>query len=154
MALSDEREWVRVSDEPLSTDALTSWVTRPNCGAVVTFSGIVRESSTTGHDIVALEYDTSEVLARPRIAEVIRAARSRWPAIEAVAIHHRVGRAELGEVTVAVAVSSPHRADAFAAAQFCIDTVKTTVPMWKREHWEGGSVWSQEATPLADVTDS
>ena len=149
--VASTREWVLITDTLLSLEEVTDWVVRESCGAVVTFCGTVRNSSTTGHEIVALEYETSEELATSRIGTVIREARSRWPTIEAVAVHHRVGRVERQGFVVVVAVSAPHRGEAFEAAQFCIDTVKTTVPMWKREIWDGGSVWSQEAQPIVDV---
>ena len=78
----------------------------------------------------------------PRLTDVAASARARWPEIGRLALLHRVGRLEVGEVAVVVAASTPHRAEAFAAAQFCIDTLKHTVPIWKRETWEGGSGWS------------
>jgi molybdopterin synthase catalytic subunit len=153
MSVSSITDWVSVSASPLSSDDLVTWAVRPECGAVVTFSGTARSSSTTGHEIQALEYETSVELAEARIAEVVASARSRWPELGAVAIHHRVGVVALTEPAVVVAVSSPHRQEAFAAAQFCIDTVKRCVPMWKREIWEGGSAWSEEAEPIASVED-
>jgi molybdopterin synthase catalytic subunit len=145
------RDWIEISAEPLDEIAATAWATRDTTGAVVTFCGTVRESSTTGNTIIALEYETSEHLATARIRDIVELARQRWGEIEAVVVHHRVGRVELGEPAVVVAVSSPHRGEAFAACQFCIDALKTTVPMWKREIWDGGSCWSQEATPIADL---
>jgi molybdopterin synthase catalytic subunit len=147
-----ERDWIEVTAEELNVADISAWATRPQCGALVTFCGTVRNSSSTGQDIIALEYDTADDLARSRMGAVVAEARRRWPDIEAIAAHHRTGRVELGGVVVVVVVSSPHRREAFAAAEYCIDTIKTTVPMWKREHWVGGSVWSQEATPIADVT--
>jgi molybdopterin synthase catalytic subunit len=114
--------WVAVTESPLSSDELSAWVVRPNCGAVVTFSGVVRDHSRDRDDVLALEYETSTKLAEQRIVEVVDAARERWPSLEAIAIHHRIGRVELSETTVVVAVSSPHRSDAFEAARFCIDT--------------------------------
>lgn len=146
-------DWVSVSPSPLSQDRLAAWAVRPECGAVVTFCGTARSSSTTGHKIEALEYETSEGLAETRMAEVVAQARLRWPDIGAVAIHHRVGLVALSEPAVIVAVSAPHRREAFEAAQFCIDTVKRCVPMWKREMWDGGSAWSEEAQPLVRVDD-
>lgn len=154
MAATPDVEWVEITDDSVSLDEVTRWAIRPNCGAVVSFGGTVRNSSSTGEEIIALEYETSDTFARTRIHEVIAAARRKWPAIEAVAVHHRIGRVNLGELAVVVAVSAPHRGDAFSAAEFCIDTVKASVPMWKRECWDGGSVWSQEATPLANVEES
>jgi molybdopterin synthase catalytic subunit len=142
--------WVAVTEAALSSDELSAWVVRPNCGAIVTFSGVVRDHSRSHDDVLALEYETSTKLAEQRIHEIVAVVRKRWPSLEAVAIHHRIGRVELSETTVIVAVSSPHRSDAFDAARFCIDTLKETVPMWKREFWEGGSAWSEETSPLLD----
>lgn len=141
-------DWVSVSPSPLSQESLAAWAVRPECGAVVTFCGTARTSSTTGHEIQALEYETSVELAEARITEVVALARTRWPEIGAVAVHHRVGVVAVSEPAVVVAVSSPHRQEAFAAAEFCIDTVKRSVPMWKREIWDGGSAWSEEAQPI------
>jgi molybdopterin synthase catalytic subunit len=149
--LATNRDWVFVTSSPLSADELTKWATRPNCGAVVTFCGTVRNTSTTGNDIISLEYETDVELAETRLAEVVGEARSRWPDIDAVAVHHRLGSVELGGITVVVAVSSPHRQDAFEAAKYLIDTVKNCVPMWKREVWEGGSAWSEEAHDIEGV---
>jgi molybdopterin synthase catalytic subunit len=151
MTSTSASTWVAITEAPLSSDELSAWVVRPNCGAVVTFSGVVRDHSRAHNDVVALEYETSPELAEKRINEIVAVARERWPSLEAVAIHHRVGTVELSETTVVVAISSPHRADAFDAARFCIDTLKETVPMWKREIWEGGSAWSEDTSPLLDV---
>lgn len=146
-------DWVSVSASPLSAEELTAWVTRPNCGAVVTFCGTVRNSSTTGNLITSLEYEASAELAEKRMLEILEEARVRWPQLGAIAVHHRVGTVELLETAVVVAVSSPHREEAFEAAKFCIDTLKSTVPMWKREVWEGGSSWSEESTAIVSVRD-
>ena len=146
-------DWVQVTESPLAGDDLTRWATRPECGAVVTFCGTARRSSTTGHDIVELDYETSIDLAENRMRDVVRVARERWPTLGAVAIHHRTGRVVLEEAAVVVVVSAPHRREAFEAAQFCIDTVKSSVPMWKREVWRGGSTWSQEAHDIVSVRD-
>jgi len=151
MRSSSASTWVAVTEAPLSSDELSAWVVRPGCGAVVTFSGVVRDHSRTRDDVLALEYETSTELAEQRINEIVAVALERWPAVEAVAIHHRIGHVELSQSTVVVAVSSPHRSDAFDAARFCIDTLKQTVPMWKREVWEGGSAWSEETSPLLDI---
>ena len=144
-------DWVLVTPDELSPDELAAWATRPNCGAVVTFSGVVRDHSPARQGVIALDYETDTGLAEGRIREVVAEARVKWPSLEAVAIHHRVGRVELGGTTVIVVVSSPHRTDAFEAGQYCIDTLKRSVPMWKREIWEGGSAWSAEGTPIEDV---
>ncbi len=149
--LAPNHDWVFVSSSPLSPDELTKWATRPQCGAVVTFCGTVRNTSTTGHDITSLEYETSTELAESRLVAVVGEARSRWPELGAIAVHHRIGPVELGGITVVVAVSSPHRHEAFEAAKYLIDTVKNCVPMWKREVWQGGSAWSEEAHSIESV---
>ena len=153
MSSGESLNWVAISPTPLHADELSAWATRPECGAVVTFCGTARTTSTTGHDIHELEYETGVELAEGRIQEVVAAARARWPQLVAVAIHHRIGVVGLQEPAVVVAVSAPHRREAFEAAQFCIDAVKSTVPMWKREVWRGGSAWSAEAKGIVDVRD-
>jgi molybdopterin synthase catalytic subunit len=150
----DSVDWVEVSATPLRPEVLAEWATRPEFGAVVSFSGTARRSSLSGHDITELEYETSVDLATQRIHEVIAAARERWPQIGAVAIHHRIGRVALEQSAVVIVVASPHRREAFEAAQYCIDTVKKCVPMWKREVWLGGSAWSQEAHDIVSVSDA
>jgi molybdopterin synthase catalytic subunit len=146
-------DWISITEEPLSPEELSAWVVRPNCGAVVTFSGTVRDHSTARENVIALEYDTDRDLAERRLYEVVEEARKRWPTLERVAIHHRIGRVELSVSTVVVAVSAPHRDVTFEAARFCIDALKTSVPMWKRELWEGGSAWSNETSPIGNARD-
>jgi molybdopterin synthase catalytic subunit len=154
MSSTPSLDWVLVTPEALSPDEVVAWVTRPHCGAIVTFSGTVRDHSRTRENVTALEYEADNDLAEGRMREIVTEARSRWPDLAAIAVHHRVGMVELSESTVFVAVSSPHRDDAFEAARYCIDTLKRSVPMWKREHWPGGSAWSEETSPLLDVRDS
>lgn len=151
MAPIPSLDWITVSPAELSAGALTAWAVRANCGAVVTFCGTVRDNSDSHDAIEALEYESSTELAERSIREIVATARVRWPALGAVAIHHRVGRVALTETAVVVAVSSPHRQDAFEAAQFCIDTLKTSVPMWKREYWPGGSAWSPDVRTIVKV---
>lgn len=146
-------DWVSVSPDPLPGEELRAWALRPSCGAVVSFSGTARSTSSLGQDIVALEYETEPSLAEARLAAVVAEARRRWPSLGAVALCHRVGRVALTESAVVVVVSAPHRHEAFEAARFCIDAVKRSVPMWKREIWQGGSAWSEEARELVRVED-
>jgi len=153
MSSAPTSDWISITENPLSPDELSNWVIRPNCGAVVTFSGIVRDHSSTRENVIALEYETNSELAEQRLRDVVDEARARWPALERVAIHHRIGRVELSVSTVVVSVSAPHRDAAFAAAQFCIDALKASVPMWKRELWEGGSAWSDETSPIGNARD-
>lgn len=151
MSSTPSKNWVSITPERLSLDVLTDWAIRPDCGAVVTFSGGVRNESAAHDNVQALEYETSEELAERRLDEIIDEARRRWPTLGAVEIHHRTGPVDLSETTVVVVVSSPHRAEAFEAARYYIDTLKVSVPMWKRELFEGGSAWSDESSPIVNI---
>ena len=135
-------DWFAVSGGELPVDAAWRWAGVAECGGIVTFCGTVRDHSDGRAGVTSLEYEAYEEQVVPRLAAVAAAARTRWPQIGRLALLHRVGRLEVGEVAVVVVASTPHRAEAFAAAQFCIDTLKHTVPIWKRETWEGGSDWS------------
>jgi len=148
---SSPADWIAVTDEPLPVDAATAWVTTPGSGAVVVFLGVVRDSSEGRGGVKGLTYEAYEEEARRCLAAVVADARRRWPVVERAAVLHRVGDLELSEPSVAVVVSSPHRAEAFEAARFCIDTLKETVPIWKREHWEGGSDWATCTHPVRRV---
>jgi molybdopterin synthase catalytic subunit len=111
--------------------ALTEGVRRPGCGAVCLFLGTVRD--LTGDDETAfLEYEAYPPMAEKKLAEIEAQARQRWP-VGDIALVHRLGRLAVGEISVAVAVSSPHRAEAFAAGRFAIDTLKEVVPIWKKD---------------------
>lgn len=153
MSSAPTSDWIAITEDPLAPDELSGWVVQPNCGAVVTFSGTVRDHSSSRENVIALEYETDIESATRRLQEVVDEARRRWPGTERVAIHHRIGRVELSESTVVVAVSAPHRDGAFEAARFCIDALKASVPMWKRELWDGGSAWSSETSPLGFARD-
>jgi molybdopterin synthase catalytic subunit len=98
-----------------------------------------------------MTYEAYEEEARRRLADIAAELRRRWPDVERVALLHRVGDLALSEPSVAVVVSAPHRAEAFEAARFGIDTLKETVPIWKREHWDGGSEWSEHTSPARSV---
>jgi len=148
----DDDTWVALSEEPLPLDVAASWATRPDCGAVVSFFGTVRDHSEGRPGVFLLEYEAyTEHVAR-LLAEVAARARRSWPAVARVALLHRVGSLEVADVSVVVVVSAPHRAEAFDAARFCIDTVKETVPIWKKEHWSDGAAWSTCSSELHDST--
>jgi molybdopterin synthase catalytic subunit len=117
--------------------ALTEKVRRNNCGGVVTFLGTVREM-TEGKQTVALDYEGYAPMAEKKMAEIEREVRERWP-VGDIAMVHRLGRLELGEVSVAIAVSCPHRDQAFDACRHAIDRVKEIVPIWKKENWADGT---------------
>ena len=145
--------WVGISEVPLPLDQLLSWVGRPDCGGIVLFSGTARDHSEGRPGVTVLEYEAYEEQVAPRLEALASEARMRWPDIGRVAMLHRVGRVEIGESAVVVAVSAPHREEAFAAARFCIDGLKATVPIWKREAWEGGESWGLEAQHIAEADD-
>ena len=127
---------VRLTPDPIDYAALTESVRSNDAGAVVLFLGTVREF-TDERRTVALDYDAYQPMAEVQLQKIEEEARRRW-AIEKVAIVHRIGRLELGEISVAVAVSAPHRGEAFEAGRFLIDTLKVTVPIWKKENWDDG----------------
>jgi molybdopterin synthase catalytic subunit len=117
-------------------------------GAVVTFLGLVRNHNA-GRQVRHLEYEAFEPLALKAFARIAGELQDRWPGAR-VALHHRVGRLQVGEASVAIAVASPHRAEAYAACRYVIERVKQIAPIWKREFFEGGDVWIEGATADPD----
>ncbi len=118
-------------------------VARPTCGAVVLFLGTVRDHSPGIEGVTHLEYEAYGGVVEGKIREVVAEARDRWP-VERVAAVHRTGRLGVGDISVAVAASSPHRKDAFEAGRYLIDELKARAPIWKKEHWPGGAEWVRE----------
>jgi molybdopterin synthase catalytic subunit len=119
-------------------------------GAVVTFLGLVRNHNA-GRRVHHLEYEAFEPLALKAFARIAGELQARWPGAR-LALHHRIGRLEVGEASVAIAVASAHRAEAYAACRYAIERVKQIAPIWKREFFEGGDVWIEGAT--ADPEDA
>jgi molybdopterin synthase catalytic subunit len=130
----------RVVETPLSADAVAAEVDDPGAGGVVIFSGVVR-NETGGRAVKFLEYEAHAPMAEAKLAEIGAALRARWPGVKRVAMLHRVGRLEIGEASVLIGVSAAHRAEAFEACRYAIDTLKRTVPVWKKEHFVDGEVW-------------
>jgi molybdopterin synthase catalytic subunit len=131
---------IRLTTDAIDYAALTESVCRPNCGGVVLFLGTVRDL-TDGRITVALEYEAYSAMAERKLTEIEQETRRRWPVGE-IALVHRLGRLGVGEVSVAAAVSCPHRAEAFEACRFAIDRLKEIVPLWKKENWaDGGTEW-------------
>ena len=126
----DPDTWLGLGSGALPVDEVTRWVGRPDCGAVVVFTGNARDHSEGRVGVSALEYEAYESQVVPRLAGVAAEARSRWPVLARVAMLHRVGPLSIGEAAVVVAVSSPHRDAAFDACRWCIDSFKSTVPIW------------------------
>ena len=129
-----------VVERPLSPDEIAAQVDDPGAGGVVIFSGVVRDQ-TDGRPVKFLEYEAHAAMAESKLREIGAAIRGRWPGVKRVAMLHRIGRLEIGESSVLIAVSAAHRGDAFEACRYAIDTLKRTVPVWKKEHFEDGEVW-------------
>jgi len=129
----------RLTAEPLSLDAVVDEVRNERAGAIATFVGTTRVESR-GRTVQHLDYEAYEGMAENVMAELAASLRQRYDLCE-VAIHHRTGRVEIGEASVVVAVSAPHRQDALAACKDAIDTLKEQVPLWKKEVYEGGEEW-------------
>ena len=128
-----------ITHSPIDVRALAETVRRPHNGAVVTFEGVVR-NQTHGREVLYLEYEAHEPVAEKVLARVLEEATRRFD-VDTLAARHRLGRLETGEVSLAVAVGSPHRREAFLAIQYVVDRIKQTVPIWKKEFFHDGSVW-------------
>jgi len=146
-------DWVGLSSEALPVADALAWAHRPDCGAVVLFSGVARDHSSDRKGVDQLEYEAYEAQVAPRLAELAAEARTRWPAVGRLVMIHRVGELVVGDSAVIVVASSPHRPEAFAAARFCIDALKATIPIWKRERWDAGESWGLEAQHILEVDD-
>lgn len=131
---------IELTHEPIDTGAVLRAARHPSAGAVVLFLGTAREQTGDRHT-ASLDYECHAEMARAKLAELEEEARARWPLV-AVAVVHRLGHLEIGEASVAVAVSSAHRGAAFEAGRWIIDRIKEIVPIWKKENWaDGTSEW-------------
>ena len=149
----DGADWTGLTPAPLPVEEASAWAVVAGCGAVVSFTGTVRDHAEGRTGVTLLEYEAYEEVAADRLRDVAAEARRRWPAIGRLALLHRLGPLAVGEPAVLVVVSTLHRGDAFEAAQWCIDTVKATVPIWKREVWDGGQQqdWGTGAVAVDEV---
>ena len=136
---------MHVGSEPIDTNKLIAEVSSPRCGAIALFLGTVRDHSDGKDGVTHLEYEAYDEVVEQKIAEIVAEAREQWD-LERVAAVHRVGALSVGEASVAVAVGSGHRTEAFAAARYVIDELKARVPIWKKEHWPGGADWVREGS--------
>lgn len=130
---------IRVTQFPLDESACRAFVELHECGGIVIFIGTVR-NHTNDKKVQWLEFESKESMAINEMTKIAMEVLSKW-SIKRIAIHHRLGRVEIGEVPVIIAVSSPHRDVAFEACKYAIDTLKETVPIWKKEVFEGGEIW-------------
>lgn len=149
---SSGNSWLGVTTEVLPIGPVHDWCVQPQCGAVVLFSGTVRdhavdESGAMRDGVQQLEYEAYDEQVVPSLRAVEDELRRRWPHTGRVAMLHRTGALAVGECSVVVCVSSPHRPEAFEAGRFAIDALKASAPIWKRETWSDGTDWGTGATP-------
>ena len=130
---------ILITHDELDAGQAVSEVAHPGAGAIVTFVGATRDN-TAGRRVLFLEYEAYRPMADQQLARVADEMRDRWD-LTGVAIHHRLGKLEIGEASLVVAVSSAHRKEAFEACHYSIDRIKRIVPIWKKEFFEGGEVW-------------
>ena len=129
---------------PLDVAGVSAALAAPADGAVTTFVGLVRDHNA-GRRVLWLDYEAYAPLAVKAFGQIGVEAQARWPEAR-LAIHHRIGRVEIGEPSVVIAAASPHRAEAFSACRYAIERLKQIAPIWKHEHFEGGDVWIEGAT--------
>lgn len=134
---------IAVSSDPIDGGALAAEVGHRRAGAVCLFLGMVRDHAPGRDGVTHLEYEAYGEVVSAKIAAVVAEAREQWPVL-GVVVEHRLGSLPVGETSVGVAVSAPHRDQAFAAARYLIDEIKARAPIWKKEHWPGGAEWVAE----------
>ncbi len=142
---TDHSDHIELVHAPIERSSLTELVRAPSDGAIVAFDGFVRDR-TKDRRTVYLEYEAYEPMALAKLREIAEELHNKF-AVDRVAIVHRLGRLEIGETSVFIAVSAAHRAAAFEACRYAIDTLKRTVPIWKKEYFEDGSVWADGELP-------
>jgi molybdopterin synthase catalytic subunit len=147
MATPPSSDLILLVQEPIDAAALVEHVRTGADGAIVTFDGCVRDQSH-GRRTLYLEYEAYESMALAKMSEIAAGLHKKFP-IDRVAISHRLGRLEIGDTSVFIAVSAPHRAAAFDACRYAIDTLKRSVPIWKKEYFEDGAVWADGELPPA-----
>ena len=147
----DGDDWLAITDAPLPIGEAYEWSVRPDCGGVVLFSGTVRDHAEGRAGVEQLTYEAYEEQVVPRLQAIAEETRARWPVVGRLVLLHRVGALGVGESSVVVVASAPHRPEAFAAARFAIDALKASVPIWKHEVWSEGAGWG---TGAADVRDA
>ena len=132
-------ERFKISETPIIVDEVTEKVVSRNAGAITVFIGTVREM-TKGKKTLSLQYEAYPAMAIKMFEQIEREMLEKWPETK-LAITHRVGKLDISDIAVVIAVSSPHRKIAYEASEFAIDRIKQIVPIWKKEHWEDGSKW-------------
>jgi molybdopterin synthase catalytic subunit len=148
----DRDDWLGLTESALPVGSAYEWAVRPDCGAVVVFSGTVRDHADGRSGVQHLTYEAYDEQVVPKLKAIADEARRRWPELGRVVLLHRVGRIEIGESSVVAVVSAPHRPEAFAAARYAIDALKASVPIWKHEVWDDGAGWGTGASDVRDAT--
>ncbi len=128
-----------ITSKPLTPEIYTRSVIAPSCGAIVTFTGVTREENE-GRKVLFLEYEAYKVMAESKMREIVSEMKMKWGYLR-VAVGHRTGRVEVGDISMVLAVAAPHRRAAFESSLYFVDRLKQIVPIWKSEHFKGGSVW-------------
>jgi molybdopterin synthase catalytic subunit len=139
----DETDWLAVSERELPVLEALSWASDPTCGALVVFCGVVRDHAEGRPGVSSLEYEAYREQVEPRLRAVATEAHRRWPSLARLVAIHRTGQLRVGEVAVIVVAATEHRDAAFESARWTIDTIKSSLPIWKLETWEGGRAWSE-----------
>jgi molybdopterin synthase catalytic subunit len=153
LKVDDGDTWLELTVSPLDVGIVYDWAVVPRCGAIVVFSGTVRDHAEGRDGVVALDYEAFDTEVLGKFTEIVAEMRKRWALLGRVALIHRLGTLQLGESSVLVVVSAPHRPEAFAAAQFGIDVLKATVPIWKREKWATGDDWATSGHVIVEIKD-
>ena len=138
-------EWIELTADELPIAAIYQWAVSPDCGAVVLFSGTVRDHAEGRTDVTSLEYEAYDEAVVPVFSSIAAEIRQTFSENGRIAILHRKGQLQLGESSVVVAVSSAHRPQAFDGARYAIDALKERAPIWKKENWAGGTDWGTGA---------
>ena len=141
--------WIQIVRTPIYIEQLVNQLRQPEDGAVVVFDGIVRNHSQ-GRETLYLEYEGYEPMALKKMKEIEETARNQW-SVNRIGIVHRLGRLEIGDASVVIVVTSAHRKEAFQACQYVIDTLKKTVPIWKKEFFADGEIWVEGEVPMGLV---
>ncbi|XP_067105858.1 molybdopterin synthase catalytic subunit [Osmerus mordax] len=132
----EARDEVQLTHQQLCLEEVSQAVTCPSCGAISIFIGTTRDSFE-GKKVVQLEYEAYAPMAQSEIRKICKEIRTRWPTVRHICVYHRLGVVPVTEASVIIGISSPHRRDSLEAVQFCIDTLKASVPIWKKEVYQG-----------------
>ncbi|XP_060617459.2 molybdopterin synthase catalytic subunit-like [Anolis sagrei] len=136
----EPKDIIKLNCEKLSADEISALVISPCCGAVSLFIGTTR-NNFEGRKVIQLDYEAYAPMAEAELKKICADIRLKWPSVKHIAIHHRLGSVPISEASVMVAISSPHRTESLEAVQYCINTLKATVPIWKKEVYEDDSSW-------------